>query len=127
MENMECKIEYVKDVLGILAILIGGAWTFWRFVLQREKHPKVQFDVDLKLIGTQKESHLVEVISIIENKGLVRHYIKDFSFDLFYLTDKDEFEEGGKEINNQIKFKKIIDKRPWIKRMNGIIHLLMQG
>ena len=106
--------EAIKDLLASLAILLGGAWTLWRFVLQREGNAKIQFNVDFKIIGTLKNDYIVEVIAIVENKGSVRHYVNDFKFDLLYLTEEHEIEEGDKRINNQLLFEKIIDKRYWI-------------
>ncbi len=36
--------EIFKNILTSIAILIGGGWTFWRFILQREGHSKIQFN-----------------------------------------------------------------------------------
>lgn len=106
--------EIVQNLATAVAILIGGGWTLWNFVLRRDRHPKVQFNVDLKVIGTHKEGYIVEVIAIIENKGIVRKYMEDFRFDLLILSEHDIIKEGGNNINGQVLFRKIIDKRSWI-------------
>ena len=108
------NIEVLKNVVTTLAIIIGGGWTFWRYILQREGHSKIQFNVDFKIIGTHKDNYLVEVIAIVENKGMVRQYINDFRFDLLDLANNQPIVQGGDKINHQILFEKIIDKRYWI-------------
>ncbi len=106
--------EEIKNLLTSFAILLGGIWTIWRFVLQREGNAKIQFNVDFRIVGILKNKYIVEVIAIVENKGKVRHYVNDFKFDLLYLSQDHEIEEGDKRINNQLLFEKIIDKRYWI-------------
>jgi len=106
--------DIFSDVLTGLAILIGGCWTFWRFVLQREGNAKIQFDVDLQVTGIHRSSYIVEIIATVENKGLVRHYVNDFSFKILHLTEQHDIKDGGENINNQLLFEKIIDKRYWI-------------
>jgi len=108
--------EIVKNILTSVAILVGGSWTFWRFVLQREGQAKIEFNVDINVVGIHKNEFIVELTSTVQNKGLVRHYIKEFYFDLLYLSDKEEIEEGDKRINFQLLFKKIIDKRLWVPK-----------
>ncbi len=75
----------IKDALLAIGVLVGGGWALWRFVLEREGKPKIQFDLDLNILGKQGNKFLVEVIAIVENKGRVRHWLKDFRFDLHYF------------------------------------------
>ncbi len=106
--------EILKNILTSIAILIGGGWTFWRFILLREGNSKIQFNVDLKVIGVHKDKYIVEVIAVVENKGNVRHYVNDFCFDLLYLSDKNDVVEGDERINKQVLFEKTLSKRYWI-------------
>ncbi len=110
----EKNVEILKNILTSIAILFGGGWTFWRFILQREGNSKIQFNVDLKVIGVHKDKYIVEVVAVVENKGNVRHYVNDFRFDLLYLSDKQDVVEGDERINKQLLFEKIISKRYWI-------------
>jgi hypothetical protein len=106
--------EAIKNILTSLAILVGGVWTIWRFVLQREGNAKIQFDVDFVVVGELKNEYVVEVVATVENKGSVRHYVNDFKFDLLYLSDKHKIVDGDDRINGQLLFEKVIDKRYWI-------------
>ncbi len=108
-------LEAIQSVVTTLAIVIGGGWTFWKFVLQRESKAKIEFDVDIRVVGKEKDKILVEAIAIIANRGLIRHKITDFTFKLFYLTENDELNEGDEKINYQVVFNKLESKkRSWI-------------
>lgn len=94
----------VQSIFTVLTLLVGGWWTYRRFVLQREDCPKLEFDIDLKFVGIQNERHLIEVAMVVSNKGLVRHRLSDFRFNVRYLLPNDALSSGGPPINHQIKF-----------------------
>jgi len=104
----------VKDITTSIGIIVGGGWAFWRFVLRRERHAKIQFDLDLNVVSREHDSLVVEVIAVVENKGLVRHVLQDFKFDLLYLENKDQITTGDERINQQVLFKPVFKKRYWI-------------
>jgi len=106
--------EIIKNLLTSIAILIGDGWTFWKFIIQREGRPKIELRVDLRVLGLLHDQYIVEVIAIGENKGLVREYVRDFNFSLFYLSDQHPINDGDEKILNQIQFERRIHKRKWI-------------
>lgn len=105
---------FINDITTAVGIIVGGGWAFWRFVLRREQHAKIQFDLDLNIISRDHDSLVVEVIAIVENKGLVRHVLTDFKFDLLYLENGDPIINGDERINQQVLFKPVFKKRYWI-------------
>ena len=115
LENLRIWAEIVRNLGTGIAILIGGGWAFWRFIIQRERHPKIEFTLDLHVLGNYDNTVLVELIAIVENKGLVRHSFKDFHFDLLYLPKGGQLESGKREANKQVLFQKEIDNKldPW--------------
>lgn len=116
LSGMQIWVTIAKDIIAALAILIGGGWTLWKFVIQRESHPKIEFRLDLRVLGKFDDRILVETVAIVENKGLVRHYINDFSFDLLYLQEGDQLKVGDEKINGQVLFQKEISKKYWIPK-----------
>lgn len=76
-----------------LAVIIGGIWTYRRFVRTREAHPKIEFNVDVVFVHNQRGFWVVEAVAFIENKGFVRHSIKEFTFDVRYTLPSDGIEE----------------------------------
>ena len=113
---MEIKewIGFGKDLITSLGVLVGGGWALWRFVLRRERHPKIQFDLEVRLISRAHDHLIVEVIAIVQNKGLVRHLLRDFRFDLLYLPDGAPVCEGTEVINHQALFRPVFKRRYWI-------------
>jgi hypothetical protein len=111
------NIELIKNIAEIIAILIGGGWAFWKFVIQREGKPKIEFTVDFEVIGIHQQEYLAEIIAELQNKGLVREKIYDFTFDLLYLVDTDNLVEGGDEILKQVAFNKRISRQRWFPKI----------
>ncbi|HMV45493.1 MAG TPA: hypothetical protein PK079_01440 [Leptospiraceae bacterium] len=94
--NLDAFTKYVdllKFIVEFIALLIGSGFGFYRFILKKEFHPKIQFSVELNVIDRTSKGWLVEVIAFIENKGSVRHLIdtNDFTFTIRYLTKKSNF------------------------------------
>ena len=106
--------QAVQAIVTSVALVVGGGWALWRFVLQREGRAKIEFSLALNTLEVQKDRLLVEVAATVTNRGLVRHWLKDFSFDLLCLTDEDAVVEGDKRINFQVLFQPVIKKRYWI-------------
>jgi len=76
--NLDAFTKYVdllKFIVEFIALLIGSGFGFYRFILKKEFHPKIQFSVELNVIDRTSKGWLVEVIAFIENKGSVRHLI----------------------------------------------------
>ncbi|MBC7774943.1 MAG: hypothetical protein H7246_05840 [Phycisphaerae bacterium] len=104
--NYQEIAEMIESILKSLAIIVGGSWVYFKFIRTRENHPKIQFDIDLRLLGRQEEKILVEIVGVIVNKGSVRHWLNDFICDVLILKKGDKVETGGKFINHQIAFSK---------------------
>jgi len=98
--------EILKNILTCLAIIIGAVWTFWRFILNGDGNPKIQFDIDLRIVGRQDSKILIEAIAIVHNKGQVRHLIRNFFLDVLILKKDEPIINGDTSINYQILLKK---------------------
>lgn len=85
LEHSEKVAGITSNALGALPVLVGGAWVVWRYILNREAHPKIQFELELNILGIQAGKFLVEVVALVSNKGRVRHELRNFKFDLLYL------------------------------------------
>jgi hypothetical protein len=82
----------ISSIATTLALIVGGIWTYRRFVRTREAYPKIEFTVDLAFVRKQGGFWVVEAIANMENKGLVRHSIRKFTFDLRYMLPSDAVE-----------------------------------
>jgi hypothetical protein len=116
-ENFKNIAESVQAILTSLAISVGGGWTFWKFVLNRENRPKVSFELNVLKIGEVQDKLIIEIVATIENKSTVRHWISDFTFDVFYLKTEDDLNFEPEDGYGKIRFKKINElKTNWISK-----------
>jgi hypothetical protein len=103
--------ELLQAIVTTLAIIIGGVWAYWIFFRRREHHLRIEFTVDLSVVGIQDEKYILEVIAHIENKGLVRHKIHNFEFSVRYLNATDDIVNGVNEKNLQVRMPHDIENR----------------
>lgn len=94
----------LSSLITILAIILAGAWTLFRFGISREQYPKLQFDLSLNQLGLSRDKHIVELIATITNKGLTRQYITDFTFNILYFDDNTTFDLSDSTIEKRLKF-----------------------
>ncbi|HBS85703.1 MAG: hypothetical protein A2W91_13640 [Bacteroidetes bacterium GWF2_38_335] len=99
-------LSLLEGSITIIAIIVGAFWTYRKFVRQRERHPKIQFDIDINFLTIQDDNIIFEICLMIENKGVVRHQIdaNSLSVNLRYLLDNDKIEHGTADYNYQTKF-----------------------
>jgi len=81
--------QAVQAIVTNFALIAGGIWALWRFALQRMRRAKIEFSLGLNLLGVQRDRLLAEVPASVTNRRLVRHWLKDYSFDLLCLSDED--------------------------------------
>ncbi len=107
--------EITKNILEGIAILGAATWTIFRFGIFRERYAKIEFNLDCRYIGSTGDSHLIELIAVVENKGLVRQNIRHWTFDLLLFKNDAEIDESSEKINFQVSFPdKKINNRPWV-------------
>jgi hypothetical protein len=97
------------SVIQALLLIIGGVWTFFALVLRRELAARVELSIDVPFIGVHKNYWLAEVVAYVDNKGLRRHKVVDFSFWVRYMTDRDSITYGDESINYQVVFPQEIE------------------
>ncbi len=112
-------LEDVKNIITILGIFAAGTWTIYRFGITREKYPKLQFDLDLEILGKTNEHYIVQLIAIVENKGITRQYIHDFKFNLLCFDNNSPIDCEVDKINGQVKFKILLSSKNWVMQKSS--------
>lgn len=109
-----------KNIIEVIAIIIGGGWALYRFGLFRERFPSMEIVNGINYVGENSTEYLLELYCIVENKGKVRKWIAPFDFELLHLSSKDEFKRSW-ELHWQIQLKSLeiskdnyIGKRFWV-------------
>ena len=64
-------ISAIKETITILAIIIGGIWTYHLFILRRHQHQKLEIYHDLTEVPLNKFNKLLSIVVIIKNTGEV--------------------------------------------------------
>lgn len=106
IENAKGITEIIEAGVKTFGILVGAVWVYFKFIRTRENHPKIEFNVSLSLVGRQDKKILLEIAADLENKGLVRHWINDFSCDVLTLRSGAPVIHGDERINYQLLFDK---------------------
>lgn len=103
---MKHTLEIIESLAKIIGIIVGAIWVYLRFIRTRESHPKIEFNVAVNLIGRQDKKILIEIIADLENKGLVRHWVNNFTCDVLILRSTNPVVNGDERINHQLLFEK---------------------
>ena len=113
LENFNHLAGSIESLATVVALIVGGYWTYSRFIKQRENFAFIEFTVDLNFIGKQGEWWIVELIAYLENKGKVQHRFQDLSFDLEALFVNDPVDVEAR-FGGQAFFPHPLSRGPWI-------------
>jgi hypothetical protein len=83
--------EGIQSIITSVALIGGGIWALWRFVLHRESATKVDLDIDLSFVLKQGASWIVEGVAFVKNTGNVRLDFNAFTYELHYALPSDDF------------------------------------
>jgi hypothetical protein len=79
----------IASIATALALVAGGLWAFWKYVVQSERYPHIETSAEIEVIGLQAGHMIVELRAVLTNKGKVEHKIEKFGFDLNALFKTD--------------------------------------
>jgi hypothetical protein len=105
----------IGSIITALAVLAGAIWAYRRFIAQEERYPAITFSADINFVCRQRGYWIIELISIIENKGKVPHKFQRADFDLFALYPADEVDVND-EFGGQAFFPHEILKGTWLPK-----------
>jgi hypothetical protein len=92
--------DNTKDLIGIilnstqlLILLISAVWAFFRFQKEGPLHPRIEFDINCRFFGPQKNSYLASFIISANNKGNVEHRFSEIRLKVRGIKTDDLLEE----------------------------------
>jgi hypothetical protein len=103
----------IQSIATILALCVGGYWAYFRFVRQREGVPNIEFFADIAFIDERQDEWVVELLSVVENKGKARHSMENFTFDLAFLKHSDPVQFIPK-YGDQVGFPHLLRSGSWL-------------
>ena len=101
--------QIILAIATAFALLSGGIWGIIKSIERRERHPRIEFNIELDFIGIQGSSWLAEVTAFVRNKGFVRHKTRKFELTVRYIEENDPLNWGGDKINYQVMIPKLVD------------------
>ena len=112
-EQVVQLIGALESLATVLALLIGGFWTYRRFIRQRKGYPLIEFCVDINFVGCKDEYWVVELTATLENKGRARQEIREIDFELDAILSDDPIQISNK-FKGQVFFPHKIAKGTWL-------------
>jgi hypothetical protein len=112
-EDLNHLAGSVESLATALALLVGGYWTYNRFLRQRDDFAFIEFTVEINVIGAHGDSSIVELVANLENKGKVQHQVRDLSFELDGIKQLEALEVNSK-FGGQAYFPHSIASGAWV-------------
>lgn len=108
------SIQVLQAAITVVVGAGAAVWAIVKTVRRREHAPRLQFAVDIQFVGVQDGQWLVELLALVDNNGLVRHTIREFTFDLRILYARDHIKEGDQAVNGQTLIPNKIKTGAWV-------------
>ena len=103
--NTSAFFESLGKIVSVIAGLGGGYWTFLKWFKRDEHFPRIDFNMNIEVLGQKKVHTVLNIIATLENRGVVPLKIKNFVCKLRGIDRAESLELGGDEIRNQLNFK----------------------
>ena len=71
LSDLKDFMAILQAVFTIAAMIIGGIWTYHKFIKKREHYPKLNLSMSLDCLPLNETHNLVHVAVVHENKGEV--------------------------------------------------------
>lgn len=107
-------LETWGKLSSVIVALIGGWWAIEKWRKRDEHFPRINFEVTANFLGIQDGQMVVEVVAILENKGVVPLKIKDFTFKMRGISSEDPLKKGNESVREQLLFTRELAKGPFI-------------
>ena len=108
--------EIVGKAVTLLAALAGSWWAVEKWRKRDEHFPRVYLEVTANFLDRRDGKIVVELVSTMENKGVVPTKINDFTFKLLGLKRSDNLIRGTSAIRGQLSFPYTLEVGSFIPR-----------
>ncbi len=109
-------IDIGSKVIAFATLVVGVVWGVLKF-LQRDEHfPRIAFEVTARFVGEHGGKTIVEVLAVLENKGVVPVRIKDLAFKLRGVRASDALQSGDESIRGQTRIPHLLREGTFIPK-----------
>ncbi len=99
----------IQTTIAILALIVGGIWTYRLFVLKRQRYPKADIEHDFKLVKLTENKNLLIVTVTLKNSGEVVIHLKKGEVRVLQILPLQTDDLAALKTGNDLK-KVMIDK-----------------
>jgi len=78
------------QIVGVIALVVTGLWAYIRFVLERGLLPPIEFTIDCRELGPQRDWRVVEILLHIKNLGVSTAVLEDLHVKMGYVGQGDQ-------------------------------------
>ena len=96
-------VDIGSKVIAFATLVAGTVWGISKYVRRDEHFPRIAFEVTARFVGQHGGRVLVEVLAVLENKGVVPVKIKDLQFKLRGVLEDDVLQDGDESIRGQTR------------------------
>jgi hypothetical protein len=107
-------LDIIYKLVTMLAIVLAGFWTLFRFGISREQYPKLQFNLSMNQLGMSRDKRIVEFVAVISNKGIARQKIHNFTFNILTFDDNLPFDISDPKIEKRLRFHEFDKGLNWV-------------
>ena len=90
IELVNKYMALIESCVKVCAVLVGGFWVYYKFILKRERYPNLMLSCDINFVGIQNDFWLIEVVAKIENKGKAQLRMTEFDMQLTGIKKTDK-------------------------------------
>lgn len=106
--EFEQFFKYMGIAVTGVGSLSGAIWVFRKRWVRDEHFPRVAFDLKVNIIDEIDGQHILEVVAVLENKGVVPLKICNFTCEIRGIKEGEKLQIGGEVIRNQLNFNTIL-------------------
>lgn len=89
ISSIERLINIAKDLLHIIAIIIGCIWTYFHFIKSRTFKAKAQLKIKPYVISVNEKNRFISIRCSIENMGSTKITCRYFRFEIYRINIED--------------------------------------
>jgi hypothetical protein len=109
-----------QSIATIVALALGGYWTWRRFLQFREGKPKISVALEIYFIRKQAGDWLITVEAPLKNESKVRYEFRHFALKIGYAVASDKLENkketvDGKDVHFSTRFPNTAVQSSWLE------------
>jgi hypothetical protein len=83
--------SYIIQWAKIIFPVIAGLWVFYKYFREGFHRPRIEFDIECNVIGSNPHDYLVEFVLLAKNKGNIKFTFPELILRIRGIEENKEF------------------------------------